>query len=667
MAQSKKNKLSAAKSSKVKAVLPTAWSVTVQSHANGRLKSIKLSEVKKFFIFWSAFWRVGGALILVVASLAYYRLAFTGRIYPGVKVGGLSLAGYSVPEAEASLRQTWNRFTENGIPLIVAGRRVVLTNLVTSTSDPDLTYELMTFNPAAAAKAAYRIGRSGYWLQQLVEPVKISIVGASASQLAVEVEIDRVLQYIRDSLPGLERQPVPAKLTVDLADNVGIEPEVQGLVIDASALKRALENRLANLSAEPIIVSLVPVKPELNEALVARLLPQARQLLTNSAIKFVYKENFWTAESSVWHRWLGARFNNISREAELAFLPDATENFWQSIEKTVNQPARDAKFEIRAGRVVAFQGSWQGRQVDRVASLEKSFAALLANSAAPPATELVVTTIEPNVTTAETNDVGISEIIGIGRSNFKGSPPNRRHNIKVGAAALNGLLIKDGEEFSLLKALLPVEAATGYLPELVIKGNRTIPEYGGGLCQIGTTIFRATLDAGLPVTARRNHSYRVVYYEPAGTDATIYDPAPDYKFINDTGNAILIQTKIEGDELIFEFWGKSDGRKVNQTKPRIFNITPPPPTKIIETEDLEPGEKKCTEKPHSGADTEFTYSVTYPNGETKQEVFKSHYIPWQEVCLVGVPKGTLAPEGEASVPAVLPSTDTAGQSGSVTQ
>jgi vancomycin resistance protein YoaR len=181
------------------------------------------------------------------------------------------------------------------------------------------------------------------------------------------------------------------------------------------------------------------------------------------------------------------------------------------------------------------------------------------------------------------------------------------------------------------------------LPELVIKGNRTIPEYGGGLCQIGTTVFRATLASGLPVTARRNHSYRVVYYEPAGTDATIYDPAPDYKFVNDTGGTVLIQTRIEGDDLIFEFWGKPDGRIANQTKPRIFNITPPPPTKIIETEDLPVGEKKCTEKPHSGADTEFTYTVTYPNGEVKQEVFKSHYIPWQEVCLIGVPKGTLTP------------------------
>ena len=225
----------------------------------------------------------------------------------------------------------------------------------------------------------------------------------------------------------------------------------------------------------------------------------------------------------------------------------------------------------------------------------------------------------------------------MGTSNFKGSPKNRRHNIKVGADTLSGILITPGEEFSLVKALGEINKETGYLPELVIKGNRTIPEYGGGLCQIGTTIFRATLASGLPILERKNHSFRVRYYEPAGTDATIYGPKPDYRFLNDTGYHILIQTRIEGDDLIFEFWGTKDGRVAEQTKPVIYNITAPKPTQYIETADLPVGEVKCTEHAVPGADTSFDYKVTYPSGEVKETTFKSHYIPWQEVCLIGVP------------------------------
>jgi len=239
--------------------------------------------------------------------------------------------------------------------------------------------------------------------------------------------------------------------------------------------------------------------------------------------------------------------------------------------------------------------------------------------------------------------LGIEEIIGTGHSNFSGSSANRRHNIKVGASKISGLIIKPGEEFSLLKALGETDATAGYLPELVIKGNKTTLEYGGGLCQIATTMFRTALASGLPITERRNHSYRVSYYEPAGTDATIYIPNPDLKFKNDTGNNILIQTRFEGtNDIYFDFWGKSDGRVVTSTYPVIYNIVKPAPTKIIETTELPVGQKKCTESAHAGAEAYFDYTVIYNAGtenENKVETrFSSKYVPWQAVCLVGVEK-----------------------------
>ncbi len=178
----------------------------------------------------------------------------------------------------------------------------------------------------------------------------------------------------------------------------------------------------------------------------------------------------------------------------------------------------------------------------------------------------------------------------------------------------------------------------------------------GEVIQVGTTIFRATFNSGLPVTQRRNHSYRVSYYEPAGTDATIYDPAPDYRFVNDTGHHILIQTRMEGNDLYFDLWGTKDGRKVVATKPVIYNIVKPAPTKIIETPDLPEGKRKCTESAHAGADAYFDYTVTYPNGEVKKERFSSHYIPWQAVCLVGAKKAAptpATPTGTAT-PSVTP-------------
>lgn len=250
---------------------------------------------------------------------------------------------------------------------------------------------------------------------------------------------------------------------------------------------------------------------------------------------------------------------------------------------------------------------------------------------------LTMRIVAAQATAENIQNLGIVELVAEGRTNFAGSPVNRRHNIKIGDDLLNGLLIKPGAEFSLIKAIGPVDATLGYRQELVIKENRTIPEFGGGLCQIGTTMFRLVLNAGLPIVERKNHSYRVRYYEPpVGMDATIYEPKPDFRFKNDYAGYLLLQTRIEGDDLIFEFWGKKDGRTVDLSKPRVFNVVSPPEQLTIETTDLKPGETKCTEKAHVGSDAEFTYTVRYADGRTEQETFKSHYKPWRAVCFVGV-------------------------------
>jgi len=145
--------------------------------------------------------------------------------------------------------------------------------------------------------------------------------------------------------------------------------------------------------------------------------------------------------------------------------------------------------------------------------------------------ELAVVKTQPEVTTENIDNLGITALLGAGESNFYGSPRNRRHNIAVGSARFNGVLIGPNEEFSFNKVLGKVGPQAGYLPELVIKKNKTVPEYGGGLCQVSTTAFRAALNSGLKITERVPHAYPVRYYNPQGTDATIYPPHPDLRFL----------------------------------------------------------------------------------------------------------------------------------------
>lgn len=121
-----------------------------------------------------------------------------------------------------------------------------------------------------------------------------------------------------------------------------------------------------------------------------------------------------------------------------------------------------------------------------------------------------------------------------------------------------------------------MEESTGYKEELVIKKNQTVPEFGGGICQLSTTMFRAALNTGLKVTERHNHSYPVHYYNPPGTDATVYFPQPDLKIKNTTQDYLLIQTRIDKPAKIFyvDFYSKEDLFNVELIGPEIVERTP---------------------------------------------------------------------------------------------
>jgi vancomycin resistance protein YoaR len=142
-------------------------------------------------------------------------------------------------------------------------------------------------------------------------------------------------------------------------------------------------------------------------------------------------------------------------------------------------------------------------------------------------------TENPRVTKETISKYGIKDLVGTVETSFVGGTADRIHNIKTGLSKINGILLAPGQELSTVNAIGYVSAETGYVEELVIKGDATVKEFGGGLCQIATTLFRLALNAGLPVTERINHRYVVGYYGP-GLDATIYGPHPDLRFVNDT-------------------------------------------------------------------------------------------------------------------------------------
>ena len=227
-----------------------------------------------------------------------------------------------------------------------------------------------------------------------------------------------------------------------------------------------------------------------------------------------------------------------------ALLNPSTVSEIEKIADELTQTPKNARLIIENGRATTFEPPQNGQTVDLYALIKQI-------QTPADSTELPVLISEPAVKLSGTNSLGINELVAVGESDFSGSPNNRIVNIKVGAAKFNGIIIKPGDEFSFNQYLGDVDAEHGFLPELVIKATGLVPEFGGGLCQVSSTVFRAAMNAGFPIKERRNHSFAVRYYAPQGTDATIYPGVTDIRFLNDSGGHVLIRTKIVGAKLYF--------------------------------------------------------------------------------------------------------------------
>jgi vancomycin resistance protein YoaR len=212
----------------------------------------------------------------------------------------------------------------------------------------------------------------------------------------------------------------------------------------------------------------------------------------------------------------------------------------------------DAQLAWQNGGLTVTAPSQTGRQLDDATFIGRLKTALTSKDRT---VELPITIAQPAVSEDNIASLGITQLIGRGTSNWGISPVDRIHNIMTGISHFKSVLVPPGTNFSFNKILGNVDASTGYLPELSILADKTVPEFGGGLCQVSTTAWRAALNAGLPIVSRTNHAYPVSYYYPIGTDATIYLPYPDMSWKNNTGHYILIQAYTQKNNVFFDYYG----------------------------------------------------------------------------------------------------------------
>ncbi len=628
---------------------------------------------RKVFLWFGGL--LGSVLLLAAIALGLYDQylsQYKDKFYPGISVAGVEVAGMTYNDALDLVQEKVDLLYTVGIPIEFPDAPKEAEGTVSSSSSlltPDIVplsltgtvQSLYAVDIESSLDQAYAIGREGSIIRQLREQLGVWRKKHDFA-LAYEVDRDFIAEYIKGSFEVFETKAKNASISIEEDGSVKVVPEESGFGFDYEAIVDQAVAQIHALDPTTIEIKLTEIVPEVTAADVAEDLAMIDGLLDRSPVPLSWESNSWEYPRQVVGHWL-----SYSSEGELAIDAGALEETLTKPASVITVEAQEGRWQIEkdeGGNAIGLtqtSEAQEGRTIDYEATGQAILDYLRSNTS--EAVELAVAVDKPKFSQENADELNIKDILGTGHSNMAGSSFDRRKNIERGIELLNGLLIAPGEEFSLLEALQPFTLENGYVAELVIKGNETLPEIGGGLCQIGTTTFRGAMYSGLDISERRNHSYAVSYYVDdrnglPGTDATIYEGSPDFKFFNDTPGYILLQTRLDGNDLYFDFWGTDDGRQADFTEPTISGWIAPPETKIIETTDLAPGQRRCTEVAHRGTTASFDYIVNYADGSKREETFSSTYKPWQAVCLVGVePEAELEEEETASEDAHVDTTE----------
>ena len=168
--------------------------------------------------------------------------------------------------------------------------------------------------------------------------------------------------------------------------------------------------------------------------------------------------------------------------------------------------------------------------------------------------EIPLKTLYPNVTTNQIGTEAFPDLLSSFSTSFTSSNANRSTNISLCASKINGLVLMPGETFSFNQTVGKRTQAAGFKEATAYLNGKVVQEYGGGICQVSSTLYNAVLYANLEITERINHGYKPTYVKP-GLDATVSWGGPDFKFTNNRNYPIKIICDTSGKTLRIYIYG----------------------------------------------------------------------------------------------------------------
>ncbi len=577
---------------------------------------------------------LGVAITIGVLALKF---SVDGKFPPGTTISSIDVS-YKTPEETIIILEKAREEYLNSLLEIELGGLIIPLTPEELGIDILVDETIQVINETDATKTSFL----ELFRYKEKEPTTISVL--------TKIDHEKLINKINETFGLKDLKPKEATLYFENGE-LRTEEGKSGKRLNQKTLIENLKSSAKELTPKKITLELEEKEPEITKEKLEEQIPEIEEALLHefTLLDPIYSDDWYvrlidhidwvtfeeketaTLKQLIKGETVKKISIRINQEALNVFIDE-------EISKWLDRPPDPVNIYINEEEEVIIEGKGNnGLEIQRQ-DLKKAIELAVENKIVD--VPIPVLEIEPEISISQDLiDLGIVERIGVGHSSYYGSPANRVHNIKTSAEKHNGTLVAPGEEFSFNTNLGRVDGTTGYRKELVIKPEGTVPEYGGGVCQVSTTMYRAILLSGLPVVERNEHSYAVSYYSQVmghGMDATIYLGGADLKFMNDTEDHILIQAYTEDDyELYFVFYGTLDGRSVEMEGPYLSNYHGSGPTIYIETEELPVGQTKQVEKSHTGFNVLWYRHLTNAEGELTTETITTSYNATSAKILVG--------------------------------
>ena len=319
--------------------------------------------------------------------------------------------------------------------------------------------------------------------------------------------------------------------------------------------------------------------------------------------------------------------NGASGEVEAPFETVPGEELdLEAIAQELNAEPSPARYDIPTGKVV--DGTVG-------VSLDPQAAAFALEAAAPGETiRLPAEVTYPSMTAAELEAVLFRDVLGTVTTKVGGTSV-RRNNVRLAGECCNGVILNDGDVFDYNAVVGKRTTARGFGAAPAYVNGETVETVGGGICQVSSTIYYATLLANLEIVERYAHRYAPSYIT-WGMDATVSWGGPEFRFKNDTGYPIRLDVSYENNKITVNIVGtKTDDTYVKMTYKNLGDT--PYETEYVETDELDWGTQQQKQSPYTGHQVVSYRNVYSGDGKllSSEKEANSNYKSRNEIIMVG--------------------------------